>query len=437
MALREYQSDNTLKAQLDAGRLSDIQLDMPTPYALQYEIMHHPAIYKVVIAGRRVGKTITAGMVGSNYFLQGKSVLIVSTTAEQAKAFWNYIRLWMTPLVDAGIVYKNDSGHYMTYHTSDGKMGYIKARTGSNPNVLRGGAVDLLIIDEAAYLKEETWDKVGIPMLLDREGQVMFLSSPLRKNWLYRLYLKGRDEQQTKWKSWNFPTTANPHLSKARLAELSEDMTEESYRQEILAEFLDSEGAVFGNLERVISLDLLPNRDAGVYQVAQPYAGRFVAGVDWGQDRDFTVVSILDMVTGNVVHIERFNKLPWVVMRERVKGIFRAWGVHHAIVEVNSIGKPQFEALLAERVPVSGFFTSAESKATLIQSLQLEFERNSIHLPNHPTVRGEFEVFERIQSKRSFRSSYSAPPDSHDDIVISVALANHARYNTSASTDVW
>lgn len=421
---------------LRTGTTSQIVLPIPTPHALQQTIMRHTAPRKVVIAGRRGGKTIMAAMLASKAFFLGQSVLIVSTTADQAKEFWAHIRSWLSPLIEAGIVYKNDSSNLLIYRTPEGKLGRIKAKTGRNPDVLRGGAADLLIMDEAAYLEERAWSEVGAPMLLDTAGKAIFISSPARRNWLYRLYQKGLDPQEANWQAWHFPTTANPHITEAALALLTADMTAETYRQEILAEFPPNQGTVFSNLDAVLTLPV-QGHEPGVYQVCAPYTGRFVAGVDWGQDKDYTVIVVQDTVTGNVVHIERFNRMTHAAMRERVKRIMRLWQVQMAIVEINSIGKVQFEALQAERLPVRAFETTAQSKPQVVQALQLEFERASIHLPAHTTIKTEFEVFEGTKSHRSIHTFYSAPPDSHDDIVMATCFANFGRYNLTSYTGVW
>jgi hypothetical protein len=46
----------------------------------------------------------------------------------------------------------------------------------------------------------------------------------------------------------HLPHTIIPFLSKAALEEITQDMTTSAYRQEIMAEFLESEGQVFRNL---------------------------------------------------------------------------------------------------------------------------------------------------------------------------------------------
>ena len=57
------------------------------------------------------------------------------------------------------------------------------------------------------------------------------------------------------------------------------------------------------------------------------------------------------------------------------------WSVKHALIESNSIGSPNLEALhehLPQGRTLRGFETTAKSKPKLIQSLALCFERSHL-----------------------------------------------------------
>jgi hypothetical protein len=81
-------------------------------------------------------------------------------------------------------------------------------------------------------------------------------------------------------------------------------MTEDAYKQGILAEFLESGGEVF---RRVV--------ECAMAQRVKPYAGEFVAGLDWAQKYDYTVVVVLDRQTRRMVDMDRFNSVDWSLQR--------------------------------------------------------------------------------------------------------------------------
>src|SRR5690606_465469 len=108
----------------------------------------------------------------------------------------------------------------------------------------------------------------------------------------------------------------------------------------------------------------------GVYTApvdATPQDGhRYVAGLDFGQANDWTVVSVVDATTRTQAALLRVNKLPWAELRARVKATCEAWHVTQLWAESNSIGGPNIEALLGAGLPVVPFATTAESKPLLI-----------------------------------------------------------------------
>lgn len=417
--------------------MPEFDLLVPRPTRYQAEIMEHPAKRKVIVAGRRAGKTHVGALIALENFFQYKKVLIVSTSEDQASQFWGKLRLWLHPLIKNKIVYKNENTRELIFRhpTNHLTVGVIKAKTGRNEDALRGGDADILLLDEAAFLEESAWKQVGLPMLLDRNGTAVFMTTPQRKNWIYSLYRRGLDDAYPNWKSWRFPTFANPYLSQEALTELLQDLEEDSdeYRQEILAHFLDTSGAVFKNIDLICSLPFV--KDKGAIIVKPPYPSHFVGGVDWGQMNDFTVVAIMDKISGDVVFIDRFNNMSHTDMVDRVARDLKAYNAR-GIVETNSIGKPNFEALTKKDLKVEPFEMTRFTKPTLVQTLQLSFENLAIRLPNADTVKGEFEAYEGKYSARSFHTTYGAPSGLHDDIVTAVMLAEKGRL-AHAMSDVW
>jgi hypothetical protein len=379
-----------------------INLKLPTLYDKQVAIANNQSKRKVVAAGRRAGKTILGGSMAiggqpeyglTNGLLDGKRVLLSSTSQEQSDVFWEYIVNWLSPLIGHKAFYKNEVRRIIKL----GK-GQIRVKTGRNPDALRGDHTDNLILDECAYLDPRAWAQVGAPMLADSEGDAIFFSTPKRRNWFFDLYLRGKDPENKDWESWNFGSHVNPHLSKSALDRLITDMTEEDYQQEILAQFLAGSGAVFRNVEECCTAT-----------IRTPYPGVFVMGIDWAREKDYTVIMVMDVQTNTIVDYDRFNGVSWSLQRGRVESMYRKWDIHKILAEENSIGSPNIEALQDSGLPVRSFMTTASSKSPLIESLVLAIERGEITGLNDAVIKGELMSYERTITKTG-RSQYSAPP---------------------------
>jgi hypothetical protein len=205
------------------------------------------------------------------------------------------------------------------------------------------------------------------------------------------------------------------------LAEITADMSADAYRQEILAEFLEGEGAVFRNINDCMHA---PTVEPG----AHAHMGhRIVAGLDWAKQADYTAISAVCADCHVEIARDRFNQIDYTVQRGRLVAFVSRWGVTALYPESNSIGGPNIEALQRDpelrNVRIVPFETTATSKPPLIESLVLAFEREECQWQDDPIWAGELEAYEAKYSATTGRPSYSAPEGLHDDTVIARALA--------------
>lgn len=385
---------------------------LPRSHAMQLAIEASPAKRKVVCAGRRAGKTTLAAKVSCRKLREGRRVLLSSTTQEQADAFWDKCKAWLSELIQLGIIQKNESRRILTLPSTGGR---IKVKTAHDADSLRGDYADFLVLDECARLASDAWEKVGAPMLLDNDGDAWFLSSPDRRNWFHKLFLKANADDSGRWEAFHFTSYDNPHLSEAALAELTSDMTEDDIKQEILAQFLEGTGAVFRNIAACTNAPLgaTPEQHAG---------HEFVMGVDWAQRRDFTVISVVCTTCRVEVYLDRFNQLGWSIQRGRLRNTYDLWLPYTVLAEANSIGGPNIEALLEEDIPVTGFDTTGVSKPPLIKRMVLSLERADMQWLPDVVATGELEAYEQKQTASGY-TQFSAPGGLNDDTVVARALA--------------
>jgi hypothetical protein len=384
-----------------------------TPHAGQAAIIADTARFRVVACGRRFGKTEVGKLLLLAHALHGGACWWLAPTYRMSGGVWRDLRRAVRGLAAAGrpAVARIDM-HEREIEFADG--GFIAVRSAHTPDHLRGSGLDFVVLDEAAFMPPALWNEVVRPMLLERGGGALFLSTPYGRNWFHTLYERGRLEMAEggEWRAFHFPTAANPLIPAEALESIRAQTPEAIFRAEYLAEFLTDEGQVFRGLEAAADPALLD---------ATPRAnGQYVAGIDWGRSRDFTVI---DAERCAVVAVDRFNGVGWAVQRERLAALCAHWAVSVVWAEANSIGAPNIEALQGEGLPVRAFTMTAVSKPPLIEALALE--RGDLRLLPYPPLVHELALFavERLPGG-GFR--YSAPPGEHDDCVISLALAWYA-----------
>lgn len=248
------------------------------PHQIQQRIQDSTAKRKIVRAGRRGGKTVCAATICVTKFLQGLRPLYAAPTSDQLETFWFEIKKALQEPIDAGIFKKNETDHTIELI---GTKQRIKGKTAWDSNTLRGDYTDFLVLDEFQLMNEDTWGVVGAPMLLDNNGDAMFIYTPPSLS--VRSITKARDPQHAakmfqralvdktgRWAAFHFTSFDNPHISKVALEIIAQDMTDIAYRQEILAEDVEEvPGALW--TRNLIS----DNRVA-----TQPKLVRIVVGVD-------------------------------------------------------------------------------------------------------------------------------------------------------------
>lgn len=370
----------------------------------QYEIARDPAHIKIVAMGRRWGKTLMAGSIALGEAMYGGQVAWIVPTYRNARALWRFIEQHATG--------------FGTLHRSEMSVQFVSGRlavyTADNDIALRGEAFDLVIIDEAARIREETYTDVVLPTLADRGGRLIAISTPMGRNWFWREYMRGK-EGNPDHRCFNAPTINNPMPNIQRAAELAQTMvSDRTYKQEWLAEFIDEAGGVFRGIDACIRQPPPPNEQSN-----------FVIGVDWGRTHDATVFTVLDSATMQVHAIERMSDTNYSLQVDRLKRLSAIWKPSIILAEGNSMGGPLVEALQRMELPVQSFMTTAITKAPLIDGLALAIERGDIYLVPDRILLNELEAYE---GKRlpSGVMRFSAPSGMHDDHVMSLALAVRA-----------
>ena len=220
---------------------------LPNPHKVQKQIIDSKAPRKIVSAGRRGGKTIVAAILAVQSFLKGDRVLYTAPTEDQVATFWFAIKNALHNPIEAGVFAKNEVYHIIELPDTKQR---IRAKTAFNVDTLRGDYATLLILDEFQLCDEEAWSVVGAPMMVDTNGNALFIFTPpslssrsmsKARDPLHasKMFKKAQQDATGRWHAFHFSSFDNPHISHQALNELTEDMSDVAYRQEIMAEIID------------------------------------------------------------------------------------------------------------------------------------------------------------------------------------------------------
>lgn len=389
-----------------------IRLELPRLHAGQRQVARESRRFNVLACGRRWGKTLFGIDRIVDPALAGYPVGWFSPSYRMLAEVWRDALRALAPVTARASAQE----HRIELVTG----GVVEMWSLDNPNTARGRRYKRVIVDEAALVRslEEGWSAAIRPTLTDFQGDAWFLSTPRLLNFFSRLYSYGADPQRPDWASWQMPTLANPHIKPTEVEAARGELPERTFQQEYEARFLDGEGSVFRRIrENLTAPDSSPSEHRGHF---------LVMGVDWAREVDFTVLSVVCATCMQEVALDRFNQIGWAIQRGRLTALGARWGVRHYLVEENSIGSVNLEALQLDGLPAYGFLTTATSKPQIVQSLALALENLEVRWLPDPVGRAELEAFESRVSRITGRVQYGAPEGGHDDVVIARALALRA-----------
>ncbi len=170
--------------------------------------------------------------------------------------------------------------------------------------------------------------------------------------------------------------------------------------------------------------DLLSCWDAPLEATYQE-GHRYSAGLDFGQQNDYTDMPILDTTTKCQVDLLHINNLSWSDLRSRIKEKFDYWHLLFILAESNSIGSVNIEALQAMDVSIWPFNTDNENKAEVCQNWHNAIHAGGWQMQPHEVQQHEFRTFVAKQTPSGLWR-LAADGNGHDDTVIGMVLAYEA-----------
>ena len=382
----------------------------------QLEILSSPARRVVVCAGRRFGKTTLAARKAIDAAVEGRRVLYLSPIVAQSDAFWGLTTEWLSGAIVARDVVRNETIRSLLFVKSGGR---IRCRTAHDPDSLRGDTAEVILLDEFSLMDPVVWEQVVAPMTLDANAQVWFISTPKPGGPFKAIYFQAKANEDGRWQVYHATSYDNPFLSTEALEEIVRDMTVEDVAQEIRAEFIVGEGAVFTRVNE----GMWGPDDA---EIALHKAHPKAMTIDWGQKQDYTAISIGCKQCRKELKLIRWKGIEYPEQQSRIRALRDHWKPETIYAESNAMGLPNIQALQAAGVEVSAFDTTAQSKRQIIQGLKLALERGEWKFVNNPAGILELEGYEASVSKTTGQVQYSAPSGMHDDSVIARALLVYA-----------
>ena len=211
----------------------------------QQTVADDPNRFKVLITGRRFGKTFLGirELCKAAAKVPGSINWVICPSYRMAKQiWWTQLKAKLTELrwiessneAELQIVLKNKS--------------VIALKGADNPDSLRGLGLSFVVFDEFQDTPKEAFTEVIRPALSDKKGRALFTGTPKGiGSWSHELFTRALNEKD--WSAFQFTTIQGGNVDAEEIEAAKRDLDWKTFQQEYCATFTTWSGVVSYNFD--------------------------------------------------------------------------------------------------------------------------------------------------------------------------------------------
>ncbi len=341
------------------------------------------------------------------------SVVLHPTLKQGRKMFKSVVKAFYRPGAQNLIAGANGTDLILTF-ANRSEVIFLSAEQGEALRSYTVTAGGVFVIDEAAYISDEIYNICQPYTQVHHTPTVMVSTPRFKTGFFYNTFVMGGNNVYAfDWTTYD----VRDMLSDAQREMYRKTMTSQKYRSEVLGEWLDLMGSVFGDFGKILS-NAYDGEDHDIF-----------VGIDWGTGTGNDYHALVAMNSKRqMVALDYFNDVEPVAAVERLADKIVGLKPVRVQVEANSIGTT-YHSLLVNALRAKGwtgevvlFNTTNDSKNEIIERLQVMIQNEEVRLFNDPELVSELSTYEQ-QRTPSGRITYNAENGYHDDIVMALAIA--------------
>ena len=408
----------------------------------QVALADDPARIRTVCSGRQAGKSRTLAILAlhEGFRAPRRNILLISAGEASARDLLGEVAmLCAAPALAGSVVDESTSMVRLT-------NGSVIRSVPASPKQVRGKSIDLLIIDEAAFVDDLLWQAARFTVIARPGSRIILASTPWgREDRFFALTYRAGQRGADGHSSHHWPSTVSPLVDDALLRIFRETMTDREYRTEVLAEWVDSAGAYFDTDELDAAVALGGPGGSPLMEPEGCFFGscgqlEAEVGVDWGFAHDANAAVAVAAVPKELPFAAPGTLwVPWLTERygmifeefiEELVAAGSTGGLRFRAVraETNGIGEMPTQVLRRrmgeERVgEVSGVVTTAVSKANTFGAMKLLLQSQRLVLPRYPELLRQMGNLEYEQMDGGGMRIAVPERRGHDDLVMAMSFA--------------
>lgn len=373
--------------------------------------------YKYICAAfsRQIGKSVTMQIMCVEWLLSPNEEIIYFTpTYNLAKNFYSKL----IKILPQNLITKCNSSELIIETITNSKLRFF---SGEAAQTARGNNCTRLIIDEAAYIKEEIdgqnfWYNIVVPLLKAKGKTAILISTPFGKQgFFYDLCMKGyRGEEGYCY--INKTIYDDELITREEIEELKKGYPQMAWECEFECKFLSNALSVFPDYEERFVEGFKFNKS------------NICCGIDLSSvGEDNTVVTFINdknQVEQHIINGELDYKY------RQIANLINSYNPRLTYIESNSIGDVMINEIkkyVKNKQKVQAFTTTNETKKIQVGLVSVAITNKEITFDkNNKILYSELGTFSYKLSKNN-NITYAATAGNHDDTVMSLCLAMQAK----------
>jgi hypothetical protein len=417
--------------------------------------------FNVVVKSRQLGlSTLTAAYaVWLAMFRKDKSILVIATKLAVAQNFIKKVKVALSGIPQWMWITEITAKNTQAIEFSNGSQ--IKAVPTSD-DAGRSEALSLLIVDEAAFIRnfDELWK--GLYPTLSTGGRAILVSTPNGTGGQYYDIYHGAEQKSNEFNAIKLPWDVHPERDDAWFQKEARNLNKQQIAQELLCDFQAS-GDTFLSTEDIERLQMNirspiekwgPENAVWVWKYfIQGHNYVISSDVARGDGSDYSTFHVIDTTESEVV-AEFRGKVPPDQLAVLLSEAGRRYGDAVVCPESNTYGyavlmklremnykniyfakeKDKFNAIYGDgAIGKAGFSTQGASRAQILTKLEEMIRNNRVDIYSSRLV-SEFKTFVWSGSKAQ------AQRGKNDDLVMSLAIGlwlyEYSSKKSSKSIDI-
>lgn len=360
---------------------------------------------------RQIGKSVLCKVLCTKWLLEpNKEIGYITPSLKLAKKFFNDL----TGIIPESLLVKSNASDLILQSVTGSTLYFYSAEQG---NRIRGVTFDYLVLDEAAFYKEDTganhiWYSILQPTIKVKGKKIVMVSTPNgQSGFWYDLIQKAIKGQ--KGYAYIKRTIYDDSMC-TDIEEIKNSTPDLMFRQEFLCEFIAGANSFFTGYHNCYD-------DTMTFNWNQP----LWAGIDWSSTgKDETIVTFINGLNQIIQYnIEgdldsKYSQIASILNKYSLKGVY---------AEDNSIGSVMINELkkqMRQKNVLKPFTTTNDSKTEIVTELALSLEKEELTYNDLQLDRqlGAFGYSVSKTKKLTFEGK-----GEHDDRVMSLAMALKAK----------